>query len=164
MKPRTLIVTLSVIVLLLIPIVQGNSTKTGFAAEKDCTKCVTNPEETLKLRAPAPRGDYELVTLKGPGKFLSAVITKQGGDTDLTGVQLYIDGKYVVSLTIAAARNWGLTQHNPYGVVLVKSTGAIKTLTIGFPYPLYFKSELKLKVSVQEEGVAQILARVIHGK
>ena len=164
MKPRTLIVTLSVIVLLLIPIVQGNSTKTGFAAEKDCTKCVTNPEMTRKLRAPAPRGDYELVTLKGPGKFLSAAISKQGGDTDLTVVELTIDGKYLVSLSIVAAKNLGLTQHNPYGLVLVESARAIKTLTIGFPYPLYFNSELKLKVSVEEEGVAQIVATVIHGK
>jgi hypothetical protein len=59
------------------------------------------------------------VALKGFGKFISAQITKQGGTNDLTFVSLDIDGKNVVSMSIAAAKNWGLTADNPYGVVLL---------------------------------------------
>ncbi len=104
------------------------------------------------------------MALKGPGKFVSAQITKQGGASDLTFVSLDIDGKNVVSISIAAARNWGLTADNPYGVVLLQPTAGLKTLTVGFSSPLEFRSELKLMVKVQEAGVAQIIANVIHGK
>lgn len=125
---------------------------------------VVNPERTQGLKAPAPKGTYELVTLKGPGKFLSAEISKQGGANDLTFIILDIDGKNVVNLSVAAAKNWGLTQYNTYGLVLVESKRKIKTLTIGFPYPLQFNTKLTLKADVQESGIAQILANVIHGK
>lgn len=125
---------------------------------------VVDPERTQGLKAPAPKGDYELVTLKGPGKFLSAEISKQGGSNDLTFVILDIDKKNVVNLSVAAAYNWGLTQHNPYGLVLLRPTSGIKTLTIGFPYPLRFNTELRLKVNVQEDNVVQIVANVIHSK
>ncbi len=65
---------------------------------------------------------------------------------------------------MAGVKNWGLTQDNPYGLVLVESGAGIKTLTIGFPYPLEFSSELTLKVDVKEQDVAQIIGNVIHGK
>ena len=52
------------------------------------TKGVRNPERTQGLKAPAPQGEHELITLKGPGTFLSASITKQGGGNDLTFVIL----------------------------------------------------------------------------
>jgi len=88
----------------------------------ECLKGVCDPERTQGLRAPAPKGEHKLVALKGPGKFISAEISKQGGANDLTFVILDIDGKNVVNLSVAAARNWGLTQHNPYGLVLLEST------------------------------------------
>ena len=128
------------------------------------TKGVRNPVRTQGLKAPAPQGEHELIALKGPGTFLSASITKQGGGNDLTFVILDIDGRNVVNISIAAAKNVGLTQNNPYILDLVKSTGDIKTLTIGLPSPLYFERELKLRVDVQEAGVVQIVANVIHGK
>jgi hypothetical protein len=104
------------------------------------------------------------VALKGPGKFLSAQIPKQGEASDLTFVSLDIDGKNVVSISVAAARNWGLTADNPYGVVLLQPTAAIETLTVGFNSPLEFRSELNLSVKVQEPGVTQIVANVVQGK
>jgi len=128
------------------------------------TQGVRNPERTQGLKAPAPQGEHELIALEGPGTFLSASITKQGGGNDLTFVILDIDGRNVVNLSIAAAKNVGLTQNNPYILDLVKSIGDIKTLTIGLPSPLYFERELKLRVNVQEAGVVQIVANVIHGK
>ena len=123
---------------------------------------VKNPERTQGLEAPAPQGAYKLVVLKGPGVFVGAQVSKQGGDTDLTFVNLQIDGRNVVSLSYAAARNFGLTQANPYGLVLLQ-TRPIDNLTIGFPEPLAYAEELVLGVEVKEDGVVQILGNVVHG-
>jgi len=38
-----------------------------------------------------------------------------------------------------------------------------KTLTIGFPTMLRYRSSLTLSVTVREAGVVQILGNVIHG-
>ena len=129
-----------------------------------CLNGVCAPERTQGLKAPAPKGEYELVTLKGPGTFVSAEISKQGGTNDLTFIILDIDGKNVVNLSVAALKNLGLTQDNPYGLVLLESEAGIKTLTIGYPFPLNFNQELKLKVTVNENIIAQIVANVVHGK
>ena len=128
----------------------------------NCAAGVCNPERTQGLRAPAPQGEYKLVELKGPGLFLAAEVTKQGGASGLTFVSLEIDGRNVTNLSFAAAENGGLTQNNPYGIVLLKSS-ALKTFTIGFPSPLHFEKGLKLTVIIKEAGVVQILGNVIHG-
>jgi hypothetical protein len=127
-----------------------------------CARGVCDPQRTQGLRAPAPNGTHDLVTLVGPGVFLGAAISKQGGTNDLTFVILDIDGKNVENLSYAAASNSGLTQQNPYGLVLLQSN-ALKTMTIGFPTPLLFKRTLRLRVTVNEPGVVQILANIIHG-
>ncbi|BAP58046.1 hypothetical protein THII_3749 [Thioploca ingrica] len=129
----------------------------------DCVRGVCEPERTQGLKAPAPKGDHVLIDLKGPGVFLGAEVTKQGGSTDLTFVILDIDGRNVTNISYAALENTGLTQPNPYGLVLLKSA-AIKNLTIGFPSPLHFHKQLRLTVKVEEDGVVQILTNVIHGK
>jgi hypothetical protein len=77
-------------------------------------------------------------------------------------VILDIDGKNVTNLSFAAAINQGLTQHNPYGLV-VTHTASLKTMTIGFPAPLFYKSSLRFGVTVSEPGVVQIVGNVIHG-
>jgi hypothetical protein len=130
---------------------------------EDCAVGVCAPQRTQGLIAPAPNGDHLLVDLKGPGIFLGAEVTKQGGATGITFVSLDIDGRNVTNISYAAAENSGLTQQNPYGLVLLK-TAALKNLTIGFPTPLRFRKTLKLSVTVNEGGVVQILANVIHGK
>jgi hypothetical protein len=130
---------------------------------RTCAPGVCDPERTQGLKAPAPKGDYKLVSLKGPGLFLAAEITKQGGSNDLTFVILDIDGRNVTNLSYAAARNAGLTQQNPYGIVYLQAD-KLETLTVGFPSPLRFERELNLSVKVNEDGVVQILANVIHGK
>lgn len=128
-----------------------------------CAPGICDPQRIQGLKAPAPKGEHMLVNLKGPGVFLASQVTKQGGSAGLTFVSLDIDGRNVTNLSYAAAENWGLIQQNPYGIVVLRSND-IKTLTIGFPYPLRFKSELKLTAIVNEDGVVQILANVIHGK
>ena len=128
-----------------------------------CLRGVCNPERTQGLRAPAPQGDHVLVSLEGPGVFLGAQVTKQGGTNGLTFVTMDIDGRNVTNYSFAAAKNAGLTQQNPYGLVFLDS-GPLETVTVGFPSPLRFKSALELKVTVKEEDVVQIVANVIHGR
>jgi hypothetical protein len=128
-----------------------------------CLEGVCEPERTQGLRAPAPKGEHLLVHLRGPGLFLGAEVTKQGGASGITFVSLEIDGRNVVSLSYAAAHNAGLTQANPFGIVLLQGVG-IQNFTIGFPAPLRFRSELRLSAIVNEDGIAQIVANVVHGK
>jgi hypothetical protein len=130
--------------------------------DRPCAPGVCDPQRTQGLRAPAPQGEHTLVSLDGPGVFLAAEISKQGGTNDITFVDLEIDGRNVVNLSYAAAENLGLTQHNPFGLVLLKA-GQIETMTIGFPTPLAFASSLELRVTVKEPDVVQILANVVHG-
>ncbi len=166
MKKNGLVVVILVVALISIMtitsrVVALEKVKVGVGT---CLNGICFPERTQGLKAPAPKGDYELVTLKGPGTFVSAEISKQGGTNDITFIILDIDGKNVVNLSVAAAKNWGLTQDNPYGLALLESEAGIKTLTIGYPFPLNFSQELKIKVTVSEDNVKQIIANVIHGK
>ena len=138
---------------------------TALAAPAFIGKCasgICDPARTQGLKAPAPSGTHDLIALEGPGVFVAAAISKQGGTNDLTFVILDIDGRNVTNLSFAAANNAGLTQHNPYGLVLLHST-SLKTVTVGFPTPLVYKRSLRLSVKVSEPNVAQILANVIHG-
>lgn len=132
---------------------------------RDCLLGVCDPQRTQGLEAPAPEGEHALVNLDGPGTFVAAQMTKQGGDGDITFVILDIDGGNVVNISYAAMRNSGLTQQNPFGLVLLETPGTatIKNLTIGFPAPLRFEEGLRLSVEVRELGVVQVLANVIHG-
>ena len=116
----------------------------------------------LTSRATAAHARDILVSLNGPGVFLGAEVSKPGGTNDLTFVILDIDGRNVTNLSYAAAANQGLTQQNPYGLVLLH-TAALKTFTVGFPTPLLYKRSLRLSVTVNEPNVVQIVANVIHG-
>src|SRR5438067_2197158 len=120
---------------------------------QDCLGGVCDPERTQGLLAPASSGNHVLVTLKGPGLFLGAEVTKQGGSAGLTFVILDIDGRNVTNTSYAAVENAGLTQQNPFGLVLLKSA-SLKNMTIGFPSPLRYHRELKLSVTVNESGVS----------
>jgi len=127
-----------------------------------CAAGVCNPRRTQGLKAPAPLGTFVLVNLQGPGVFLGAEVSKQGGTNDLTFVILDIDGANVTNISYAAARNLGLLQQNPFGLVLLQSA-LVKTMTVGFPAPLRFGRSLRLSVKVSEPTVVQILANVITG-
>ena len=123
---------------------------------------VASPKRTQGLITNVASGStHNLVQLKGPGLFLSAAISKQGGNSDLTFVILDIDGQNVVNISVAALINLGLASDNSYGVMTFKSAAGLDTVTIGWPYPITFKKELTVKVTVNEAGVAQILANVV---
>jgi hypothetical protein len=131
-------------------------------ATNRCLGGVCRPRRTQGLKAPVPNGTHSLVNLAGPGVFLAAEITKQGDTNDITFVILDIDGQNVTNISFAALANQGLTQHNPYGLAVFHSA-VLKTVTFGFPAPLFFSQSLKLSVTVNEPNVAQIVANVIHG-
>ena len=126
------------------------------------TSFVTAAQRTQGLVAPAPVGEHVLVSLRGPGVFVSALVTRQNDPSGVSFVSLDLDGRNVVSVSFEALANWGLTEDNPYGLVL-RQQGAISTLAIGYPLPLRFEQKLQLKVTIQEAGIAQVLANVIHG-
>jgi hypothetical protein len=133
----------------------------GPTAPCPCAPGVCDPERTQGLKAPAPQGVHVLVSLRGPGVFVAAAVSKQGGASDLTFVNLDIDGRNVTSLSFAAAANFGLLQHNPYGLALMQAT--VKTFTVGFPTPLVYRKSLQLSVQVNEPNVVQVIGNVIHG-
>src|SRR5262249_1893429 len=68
----------------------------------------------------------------------------------------------VTNMSYAAARNLGLLQQNPFGLVLLQSA-LVKTMTIDFPTPLRFARSLRLSVKVSEPTVVQVLANVMTG-
>ena len=139
-----------------------NATAQEATKENPCIGGMCDPQKVQGLKAPAPRGTYSLINLTGPGLFLSGHVTKQGGATGLSFVRLQIDGRIVVDLSFAAAHNWGLTQQNPYGLVILGTAG-LQTFTFGWPVPLVFKRRLNLSVVVSETGVVQLVANVIRG-
>ena len=114
---------------------------------------------------PQPATDYTVIGIDGPGQFMSAYVTKQGGATDVTSVELYIDGVRAASVGYASFKNFNLTQGNPSGLMVAPgaSVDAIDTAVIGFPYPLAFKTEMKLMIRVggSDTGIVQILTNVI---
>lgn len=117
------------------------------------------------VETPLSPSENELVSLEGPGTFVSARVVKQGGASGITFVSLEIDGKVVVNRSVAALKNWGMTQNNPFGVA-VFTAGDIDTVTIGFQQPIAFKDSLVLKAIVGETDtdVQQIIGTVIYGQ
>lgn len=133
------------------------------APYRTCSTGVCNPKRTQGLKAPASKDRHTFVSLKEPGVFVAAQVTKQGGNTGLTFVNLEVDGRNVTSLSFAAADNMGLTQQNPYGIVLLQGK-LIETFTVGFTSLLRFEKDLVLSVTVNEPRVVQIIGNVIHGQ
>ena len=130
--------------------------------EVHCAVGVCDPQRTQGLETRVSKGTHSLVSLAGPGVFISAHVTKQGGATGLTFVRLRIDNRSVVDLSFVGARNWGLIVPNPYGLQVLGS-GGLENFTIGWPVPLTFKKSLELSTVVNETGIVQIVANVIHG-
>ncbi len=136
----------------------------AVADRKPCCPLVENAEHREGLVASPDLGsEHTLVSIVGPGKFVSARMTKQGGASGLTFVSLEIDGKIVENRSFAALKNFGLTQHNPYGVAIFTSAVGVDVATFGFPTPLVFKDSLVLRATVNEAGVAQIIGTVLAG-
>ena len=137
--------------------------KASGAVVPACAGGVCNPRRVQGLKAPAPKGEHLLVDIAGPGVFLAAEVVKQGGGPGLSFVSLDIDGRNVVNMSYDAARNWGLTEHNPYGVHYLSSAAGLENLTFGWPTPLVFMRSLRVSVVVRQDGVVQLLANVVVG-
>jgi hypothetical protein len=133
-----------------------------MATTTTATSYIAGAQRTQGLVAPAVMGEHVLVKLRGPGVFVCAEVSRQGDPAGVSFVSLDLDSRNIVSVSFEAVGNWGLTQDNPYGLVRLKGSG-IDTLAIGYQLPLRFERELVLKVTVQEIGIPQILANVIHG-
>ena len=112
---------------------------------------------------PISGNTYDLVTLTGPGSFVSARMTKQGGGSDLTFLELVIDEEIIIGRSFAALKNWGMTESNPFGVVVL-TEGIVDAATIGFQQPIKFEDSLVLRARVNESGVEQIIGTVIYGE
>lgn len=108
-------------------------------------------------------GTVNLVKLSGAGVFVSAMLTKQGGSSDMTFIELKIDGNVVFNSSIAGLRNVYLVPGNNYGIAVCSQTTGNDTVTMGFPFPIKFSNSLEVNATVSEEGVVQILVGVIHG-
>jgi hypothetical protein len=127
---------------------------------RTCQTGVCDPRRTQGLKTNVAKANHILV--QGPGVFVSAVVSKQGGASGLSFVSLDLDGRNVTNLSYAAAVNLGLTQANPYGLAVMNS-GVVQAFTVGFPVPLRFERELVLSVKVNEPGVVQLVGNVITG-
>ena len=112
---------------------------------------------------PLEASTHTLVSVSGPGKFVSARLTKQGGASGLTFVTLSLDGQVIESRSVVAFKNIGLTEDNPYGIMVNTSAAGIDVVTIGFPQTLSFKSKLELPAPDNEPGVVQMIGTVITG-
>lgn len=124
---------------------------------------IIQPKRVQGLKvSPATNKKFDLIQQNGPGVFVAAHITKQGGSNDITQVALHIDGSNVVAITYAAAGNIGLSDQNNSGIKLVK--GVVDCLSIQFNEPLFFKKECRIEISTgSDSGVVQIVANAVIG-
>ena len=140
------------------------SLNTTVAARPECCPLVRNARKSQGLVVnPLDPSTHTLVTLNGPGKFVSALVTKQGGASGLTFVTLLLDGQPIENRSVIALKNVALGEDNFWGVKVGTSPAGIDAVTIGFPQTLEFKNKLELKVDVAEAGVVQIIGNVIAG-
>ena len=134
-----------------------------YPSKRDCCSTINGATQAGGLITDPVQDTHELVNVTGPGTFVAARMVKQGGSTGLTAVELIIDGETVIHRNIAALKNWGMTQNNPFGVV-VFTNSSIDTVTIGFSQPISFEEDLILNAVVGETGVVQIIGTVIYGE
>jgi len=97
------------------------------------------------------------------GAFISAYISKLRGNNDNTIVVLMIDRRRVVEMSFKKAKDIGLKTPNPFGVMFLKSSENIKTLAMGFPTPLFFRTKLQIYAKVVESNVTKIETTVVFG-
>lgn len=124
---------------------------------------IIQPRRVQGLKTnPGTNKKFDLIKQEGPGVFVAAHITKQGGSNDITQVALFIDGVNVVAITHAAADNIGMDEQNNSGIKLVK--GVVDCLSIQYNEPLFFKKELRIEINTgSDNGVVQLVANTVIG-
>jgi len=114
------------------------------------------------ISSPGTGKTINLISAPGPGVFVAAHITKQGGTNNISQVALYIDGVNVVAITYAAADTIGLDEQNNSGIKLVN--GPVKCISIQYNEPMYFKKECRIELKTgSDSGIAQVVANAVIG-
>lgn len=112
---------------------------------------------------PTANSTYTIATVEGPGAFISTLITKVGGADDTSTILVYVDGTVAVRAVYSELRDWGITVHNPFGVQLLSANTAVKSVAIGFPFPICFDSELRIDLMVGsgDTGISAVSSQTI---
>jgi hypothetical protein len=123
------------------------------------------PESGTGITAEELKED-PIITLIGPGVFISAIIWKQGSDTGTSEVKIKIDGeREFVRFPFAKGPIIGLNQNNPSGLASFHNSDTkSSTITIGFSTPLIFKDTFELFLDIKEDGIDKILTEVYYGE
>jgi len=124
---------------------------------------ILQPRRVQGLKTNLPtRKRFDLIKEKGPGVFVCAHVTKQGGSNDISQVALFIDGRNVVAVTYAGADNIGLDGQNNSGIKLVK--GPVDCISIQYNEPLHFKKECRIEINTGSDvGIVQVVASAVIG-
>src|SRR5262245_18110985 len=87
----------------------GDRRASSRAPPQERKAMILSPRRVQGLKVnPGTGKKFDLIKLAGPGVFVAAHVTKQGGSNDITQVALFIDGVNVVAITYAAADNIGM--------------------------------------------------------
>ena len=117
---------------------------------------IEDPERTRgTLVSPVAGQQHDLVTLTGPGCFVSAFANQNGSVPQDTVLRLLIDGRTVVGTT------WGDSDRLvPLGISRIGGT-----VKIGFPQALFFNESLVLRTTLPGSGTMppRIIGEVIAG-
>ena len=124
---------------------------------------ILKPQRVQGLKTNLPTNKkFDLIRQRGPGVFVCAHVTKQGGSNDIAQVALFIDGQNVVAITYAAAGNIGLSEQNNSGIKLVK--GFVDCISIQYNEPLHFEKECRIEISTgSDAGIVQVVANAVIG-
>jgi hypothetical protein len=142
----------------------AKSKKPSTESSVTCAQGVCNPRLiTGSVKQPNQGDTITLITLPGPGVFVSAQVAKQGGTNGVSFVNLELDGSKVVDISYDAAKNFGLTQYNHFGFAVLNTAAGVDNFTIGFSTPLRFEKGLVLSVKVNETDVVKITSGLVHG-
>jgi hypothetical protein len=112
--------------------------------------------------APFAVGPQTLISVNGPGVFVSGIVVKQEGSGDSTRITVKIDGQTLFDQTFAGADNAGYDTTNNSGFYITR--GADDVLSFSFSEPLHFLTKFLLEINVNNEtGVSQIIGRCVMG-
>jgi hypothetical protein len=130
------------------------------------TRAVENPsvKEKLVSTGLADGSQHELFKITGPGLFLALRVMLAATNGNFTAVTVKIDGNTLINDKFSSYVTFGQTVANPFGAMVTLAPGSnSKALFFGMPYPLAFKQELLVTVTIGGAGVQQINAEVMTG-
>lgn len=135
------------------------------AAKPPSVPALAFPGITFEVLAPPTSSVVDLLSIAGPGTFVSALVDFSGSDVNQiedADVSIILDGNFIFNFDLAGLLDLGLTEANPYGVMITESGN---TMSIGFPVPLAFHNDLILRVSFNSgfSQITEVQAVIFHG-